>query len=88
MGNVCGTSNRDRNRCCLRQFIGVRSHTNAHAGAYRYTGTHTNAHAGAYRYTGTQSYAHAGTYRYTGAESTGRIRRGTACRNSGDQPTS
>ena len=88
VGNVCGTSDRDRSRCCLRQLDGVRSHTNAHAGAYRYAGTHSNAHAGAYRYTGAQSYAHAGTYRHTDTQSTERIGRDGACRNPGGRPAS
>ena len=52
VGNVCGTGDRGRSRCCLRQLSGAHSHKRAHAGTYRYTGTHTNAHAGAYRYTG------------------------------------
>ena len=70
VGNCRGIGDRDRSRCCLRQLDGVRSHTNAQAGTYRYTGAHTNAYAGTYRYTGTQSYTHAEAYRHTDAEST------------------
>lgn len=88
VGNSRGIGDRDHSRCCLRQLDGVCSHTNAHAGAYRYTGTHTNAHAGAYGHTRAQSYAHTGAYRYTGAQSAERIGRGGAYRYPGDQPTS
>ncbi len=86
MGNIRGTGNCDRSRCCLRQFNGSRSHT--HAGAYGHTDAQSYAHAGAYGHTDAQSYAHARAYRYTGAQSTERIRRGGAYRNPGGQPAS
>ena len=87
VGNVCGASDRDRSRCCLRQLDGVRSHTNAHARAYRNAGTHSNTHAGTYRYTGTHTNTHAGANRYTDTQSTERIGRDGASRNTGGHPT-
>lgn len=89
VGNVCGTSDRDRSRCCLWQLNGFRSHKRARATRpYGNAGTHSNAHTGSYGHTRAQSYAHAGTYRYTGAQSTERIRRGGAYRNPEGYPAS